>query len=46
MNNYSTDWKTVMEDATQSVSQDEPGIWDVHSSADKNSLEGTPYSEW
>jgi general secretion pathway protein G len=46
MNNYSTDWRTVMEDATQSVSQDEPGIWDVHSGADKTSLEGTPYSEW
>jgi len=46
MNNYSTDWRTVMEDATQSVSQDEPGIWDVHSGSDKNSLENTPYSEW
>ena len=46
MNNYSTDWRTVMEDATQSVSQDEPGIWDVHSGSDKSSLEGTPYSEW
>ena len=46
LNNYSTDWRTVMEDATQSVSQDEPGIWDVHSGSDKNSLEGTPYSDW
>jgi general secretion pathway protein G len=46
MNNYSTDWRTVMEDATQSVSQSEPGIWDVHSNSDKTSLEGTPYSEW
>jgi general secretion pathway protein G len=46
MNNYSTDWRTVMEDATQSVSQSEPGIWDVHSASDKSSLEGTPYSEW
>jgi general secretion pathway protein G len=46
MNNYSTDWHTVMEDATQSVSQQEPGIWDVHSGSDKTSLEGTPYSEW
>jgi general secretion pathway protein G len=46
MNNYSTDWRTVMEDATQSASQSEPGIWDVHSGSDKNSLEGTPYSEW
>jgi len=46
MNNYATDWRTVMEDATQSVSQSEPGIWDVHSNSDKTSLEGTPYSEW
>jgi general secretion pathway protein G len=46
MNNYSADWRTVMEDATQSVSQDEPGIWDVHSGSDKTSLEGTPYSGW
>jgi general secretion pathway protein G len=46
MNNYSTEWHTVMEDATQSVSQQEPGIWDVHSGSDKTSLEGTAYSEW
>jgi general secretion pathway protein G len=46
MNNYSTEWRTVLEDATQSVSQDEPGISEVHSGSDKNSLEGTPYSEW
>jgi general secretion pathway protein G len=46
MNNYSADWNTVMEDAAQSVSQQEPGIWDVHSRSDKTSLEGTPYSEW
>ena len=46
MNNYSTDWNTVMEDATQSANQQEPGIWDVHSKSDKTSLEGTAYSEW
>jgi general secretion pathway protein G len=46
MNNYSTEWRTLLEETTQSVSQDEPGIWDVHSGSDKNSLEGTPYSEW
>jgi len=39
-------WRTVMEDASQSVSQSEPGIWDVHSGSDKTSLDGTPYSEW
>jgi general secretion pathway protein G len=46
MNNYSTDWHTVMEDASQSVSQSEPGIWDVHSASDKTALDGTPYAEW
>lgn len=39
-------WKTVMEEASQSVSQAEPGIWDVHSTSDKIGLDGTPYSEW
>lgn len=39
-------WKLVMEDATSSVNQTEPGIYEVHSSSDKTSLEGTPYSEW
>jgi general secretion pathway protein G len=39
-------WKIVMEDATSSVNQAEPGIWEVHSGSDKTSLEGTPYAEW
>ena len=39
-------WKIVMEDAVTSVNQTEPGIFDVHSSSDKTSLEGTPYSDW
>lgn len=39
-------WKIEMEDALQSVSQTEPGIWNVHSGSDKTSLEGTPYAEW
>lgn len=39
-------WKTIMEDATQSVNQTEPGIFDVRSGSDKMSLDGTPYSEW
>ena len=39
-------WKIVMEDATSSVNQAEPGIWEVHSGSDKTSLEGTPYSDW
>jgi general secretion pathway protein G len=42
----STNWQTVMEDATQSVSQQEPGIWDVKSSSDKTGLDGVPYSDW
>lgn len=39
-------WKTIMEDAMQSVNQSEPGIFDVRSGSDKTSLEGTPYAEW
>ncbi len=41
-----TSWKIVMEDAGQSVNQNEPGIFDVHSGSDKMSLDGTAYSEW
>ena len=39
-------WKVIMEEATQSVNQTEPGIFDVRSGSDKISLEGTPYAEW
>jgi general secretion pathway protein G len=39
-------WKIDMEDALRSVSQTEPGIFDIHSGSDKKSLEGTPYSDW
>ena len=39
-------WRTVMEDASQSVNQAEPGIFDVKSGSDKISLDGTPYSDW
>jgi general secretion pathway protein G len=46
MNNQSTDWRIVMEDATQAANQQEPGIWDVHSSSGKTGLDGRPYSEW
>jgi general secretion pathway protein G len=42
----SNDWKIIMEDALSSVSQTEPGIFDVRSTSDKRSLEGTMYSEW
>jgi general secretion pathway protein G len=39
-------WRVVMEDGTNTVNQSQPGIFDVRSSSDKISLEGTPYSEW
>jgi general secretion pathway protein G len=39
-------WKIIMEDASNTVNQSEPGIFDVRSGSDKISLEGTPYSEW
>jgi general secretion pathway protein G len=39
-------WRTIMEDASQSVNQAEPGIFDVKSGSDKISLDGTPYSDW
>jgi general secretion pathway protein G len=38
-------WKTIMEDASQAVSQSEPGIFDVHSGSDKVGLDGVAYSE-
>ena len=44
--------KTILDDrrpvgrAMQSVSQTEPGIFDVKSGSDAKSLEGSPYSEW
>jgi len=40
-------WQTVMEDASTSVNQNEPGIFDVHSGSDQVSpLDGTAYAEW
>src|SRR5579872_2814330 len=39
-------WIPVMEEASQSVTQAEPGIWDVKSGSDKIGLDGTRYSEW
>ena len=41
-----SDWKIIMEDAMTSVNQTEPGIFEVQSTSDKTSLEGTPYAEW
>ena len=39
-------WKVIQEDSTNSVNQEETGIFDVRSGSDKISSEGTPYSEW
>ena len=39
-------WKIIMEDPQQSVSQNEPGIWDVRSGSDKISSDGSPYADW
>lgn len=46
MTGSNTTWRTIMEEAMSSVSQTEPGIFDIKSGSDKTSLEGTPYSEW
>jgi general secretion pathway protein G len=40
-----TSWRTIMEDASQSISQTEPGIFDVYSGSDKTGLDGTAYSD-
>src|SRR3954447_9416580 len=40
-----TSWRTIMEDASQSISQSEPGIFDVKSGSDKTGLDGVAYSE-
>ena len=39
-------WRIIMEDASQSVNQSEPGIFDVKSGSDKISSDGTPYADW
>lgn len=41
-----SNWRIIMEDATQSVNQTEPGIFDVRSGSDKTGLNGIPYSDW
>ena len=46
MTKSSDTWKLINEDASNTVNQSEPGIFDVRSGSDKTSLEGTPYSEW
>ena len=39
-------WKVIMEDSTQAVNQDSPGIFDVRSGSEKIGLDGTPYADW
>ena len=46
MTNSADSWKLVMEDASNTVNQTMPGIFDVRSGAEGTSLEGTPYAEW
>jgi general secretion pathway protein G len=46
MTNSNDSWKIIQEDATNTVNQQQPGIYDVRSGSDKISLEGTPYAEW
>src|SRR5690349_4917852 len=43
MTGSSDSWKIIQEDATNTVNQSQPGIYDVRSGSDKVSLEGTPY---
>jgi len=46
MTNSADTWKLIMKDASNTVNQSEPGIFDVRSGSDKTSLEGSPYSDW
>ncbi len=39
-------WQLQLDDALQSVDQQEPGINDVHSGSTQISSEGTPYNQW
>jgi len=46
MTGSSDSWKIIQEDPSNTVNQQQPGIYDVRSGSDKISLEGTPYSDW
>ncbi len=46
MTNSDETWKTIMEDAPVAGGTNPPGIFDVRSGSDKNSLEGTAYADW
>lgn len=46
MTNTSDAWVTQQSDAMHTLDQTEPGIDDVHSSAQENGSDGQPYSSW
>ena len=46
MTSSADSWKIIMEDASNTVNQSEPGIFDIRSGSDKTSLEGNAYSDW
>jgi general secretion pathway protein G len=47
MTGSNSTWKVIMEDASTTVNQTEPGIFDVRSGSDQTSpLDGTAYAEW
>lgn len=46
MTGSNTTWRLIMEDASQSIDQSEPGIFDVKSGSSKVGLDGRPYSDW
>jgi len=46
MTGSNTTWRVIMEEASQSINQSDPGIFDVKSGSDKIGLDGRPYSEW
>jgi general secretion pathway protein G len=46
MTGNSNSWRVIIKDASNTVNQTEPGIFDVRSGSDKMSLEGTRYSDW
>jgi general secretion pathway protein G len=41
-----SNWRLVIEDPAKSAASKEPGIFDVHSSSDGVSSDGTRYADW
>ncbi len=39
-------WRVDIEDVPMGADQTQPGVVDVHSGSDEESLDGTPYSSW